>query len=178
MKKLSALLICACMLVACGDNSISHDYTEKKKYDIENAVDGKYTVVYTQTSAIPDDRLDIKIKKDDDVIFTFRTDAKGQYKLPEKVAYLFDYNGEKVYYVQNYKQENSGITESEPFCWISRCSDNDCVSMDINSENEELRKTSEFLRENITEQEIVDIFNKCGYDDTYILEMYRYFEKE
>lgn len=178
MKKLSALLICTLMLTSCGDSGISHDYIEKKKYDIENAVDGKYTVVYTQTSAIPDDRLDIKIKKDDDIIFTFQTDAKGQYKLPEKVAYLFDHDGEKVYYVQNYPQESSGVKESEPFCWLSLCSDNGCISVDINSEHEELRKTSEFLRENITEQEISDIFSKCGYDDTYILDIYEYSEKD
>ncbi|MDE5556536.1 MAG: hypothetical protein K2J32_02405 [Ruminococcus sp.] len=181
MKKLSALLICVYTLVSCSDNSVSHDYIEKKKYDIENAVDGKYTVIYTQTSTIPDDLLDIKIKKDDDVIFTFRTDKKGQYKLPEKVAYLFNYDGEKVYYVQNYKQETSGMTEIEPFCWLSRCFDDDCVSINISDSDsayEKLRKTSEFLHENITEQEIIDIFDKCGYDDQYILEIYRYSGKD
>ena len=193
MKKLSVLLICACTLVSCGNSDISHDYIEKKKYDIENAVDGRYTVIYTQTSAIPDDLLDIKVKKDDDVVFTFRTDAKGQYQLPEKVAYLFDYDGEKIYYVQNYTRESVGMTEYEPFCWLScsnekRCFDfnnnpkhvaMDYVSINISDSDseykqEELVYVSEFLQGNITEQEIVDIFDKCGYDDTYILEIYNY----
>lgn len=100
MKKLFTSLICMFMLTSCGNGDMSHNSIEKNKYDIENSVDGKYTVVYTQTSAIPDDLLDIKIKKDNDVIFTFGTDAKGKYRLPEKVAYLFDYDGEKVYYIQ------------------------------------------------------------------------------
>lgn len=197
MKKLSVLLIYACTLVSCGSSGISHDYIEKKKYDIENAVDGKYTVIYTETSALPDDLLDIKIKKDDDVIFTFGTDVKGQYKLPEKVAYLFDYDGEKIYYVQNYTRESVGMTKYEPFCWLScsnekRCFDfnnnpkhvaMDYVSINISDfdseyEQEELVYVSEFLRENITEQEIVDIFDNVEYDDTYILEIYRYSEKD
>ncbi|MDE5569251.1 MAG: hypothetical protein K2J47_06655 [Ruminococcus sp.] len=193
MKKLSVLLICVCTLVSCGNGGISHNSIEKKKYDIENAVDGKYTVVYTETSALLDDLLDIKIKKDDDVIFTFGTDVKGQYKLPEKVAYLFDYDGEKIYYVQNYTRESVGMTKYEPFCWLScsnekRCFDfnnnpkhvaMDYVSINISDsdseyEQEELVYVSEFLQENITEQGIVDIFDKCGYDSTYILEIYNY----
>ena len=176
MKKLSALLICVCTLVSCGDNVTSHDYIEKKKYNIENVVDGKYTVVYTQTSAIPDDWLDIKVKKDDDIIFTFRTDAKGQYRLPEKVACLFDYDGEKVYYIQNYPRK-----DDKPFCWLSRCFDDDPVSIDISDSDsehnqKELSYISEFLQENISEQDIIDIFDKCGYDDQYILEIYRFKE--
>ncbi|MDE6520621.1 MAG: hypothetical protein K2K91_09265 [Ruminococcus sp.] len=197
MKKLSALLICACMLVSCGNDGIIYNTIEKKKYDIENAVDGKYTVVYTETPALPDDLLDIKIKKDDDVIFTFGTDVKGKYKLPEKVAYLFDYDGEKIYYVQNYTRESVGMTKYEPFCWLScsnekRCFDfnnnpkhvaMDYVSINISDsdseyEQEELAYISEFLQENITEQEIADIFDKCGYDDTYILEIYKYSKKD
>ncbi|MDE5861670.1 MAG: hypothetical protein K2H28_05685 [Ruminococcus sp.] len=178
MKKLSVLLIFVCTLVSCSNNVTSHDSIEKKKYDIENAVDGKYTVIYTETSAIPDDWLDIKVKKDDDIIFTFRTDAKGQYRLPEKVAYLFDYNGEKVYYIQNYPRE-----EDKPSCWLSRCFDNDPVSIDISDYNlehnqEKLSYTSEFLQENILEQEIIDIFDKCGYDNQYILDIYRYSGKD
>lgn len=181
------------MLVSCGNDGIIYNTIEKKKYDIENAVDGKYTVVYTETPALPDDLLDIKIKKDDDVIFTFGTDVKGQYKLPEKVAYLFNYDGEKIYYVQNYTRESVGMTKYKPFCWLScsnekRCFDfnnnpkhvaMDYVSINISDsdseyEQEELVYISEFLQENITEQEIVDIFDKCGYDDTYILEIYNY----
>ena len=178
MKKLSALLICMCTIVSCGNNITNHDSIEKKKYYIENSVDGKYTVLYTETSAIPDNLLYIKIKKDDDIIFTFRTDAKGQYRLPEKVACLFDYDGEKVYYIQNHPRE-----EDKPFCWLSRCFDDAPVSIDISDSDsehkqEELSYISEFLQENISEQEIIDIFDKCGYDNQYILDIYRYSGKD
>ncbi|MDE6539222.1 MAG: hypothetical protein K2K66_03435 [Ruminococcus sp.] len=73
------------------------------------------------------------------------------------------------------------MTEIEPFCWLSRCFDDDCVSINISDSDsayEKLRKTSEFLHENITEQEIIDIFDKCGYDDQYIIEIYRYSGKD
>lgn len=197
MKKLFTSLICMFMLTSCGNGDMSHNSIEKNKYDIENSVDGKYTVVYTQTSAIPDDLLDIKIKKDNDVIFTFGTDAKGKYRLPEKVAYLFDYDGEKVYYIQNYTPEPVGMTEYEPRCWLSCSNEKRCfdfndkpkhVAMnhvginisdsDSEYQQEELAYISEFLHENITEQEITDIFNRCGYDAKYILEIYNYAEKE
>lgn len=179
------------MLISCSDNSTSHDYIEKKKYDIENAVDGKYTVIYTQTSAIPDDLLNIEIKKDDDVIFKFGTDAKGQYKLPEKVAYLFNYDGGDVYYVQNHTGLLMNGTEYDPLCFVvcdgenvpdfmdndnSICINNIDNSFTGNPESwsKKFESASEFLRENITEQEITDIFDKCGYDDKYILEVYNY----
>ena len=168
MKKLIISIICLFTLTSCGNNVTNHDSIEKKKYNIENSVDGKYTVIYTETSAIPDNLLDIKVKKDDDVIFTFRTDAKGQYRLPEKIACLFDYDGEKVYYIQNYPRE-----EDKPSCWLS-CS-NEKRRFNFNDNPEDV---AEFLQENISEQEIIDIFDKCGYDNQYILDIYRYSGKD
>lgn len=180
------------MLTSCGEANMDNVPIEKKKYNIENAVDGIYNVVYTQTSAIPDDLLNINVKKDNDIIFKFRTDAKGQYRLPEKIAYLFDYDGEKVYYVQNYTQEPFGMTEFEPLCWLSCSNEKRCfefnnnpaayyVSINVNDseyQQENLIYISEFLKKNITEQEITDIFDRCGYDDKYILDIYNYAEKK
>lgn len=173
-------------------------------YEIENTVDGKYTVTYQLRTGFPDTAVDVEIKKSDDVIYKYDTDWKGTTNieyisvwnktetLPEKIVYLFEYNGGDVYYVQNNTPLSTGrVTSYKPMCKIvydgenvPNCMGYDnylCIDMDtFNAEykQETIRKTAGFLHENISEQEIIDIFNKCGYDDKYILDIYRYFGKD
>lgn len=217
MKKLSALLICLFMLTSCGKAEIilgatetfleeymSHTDYPVVTYEIENIVDGKYTVVYKLRTGFPDMNVDVEVKKSDNVIYKDSTDWKGTIDipedtstwnnsetLPEKIVYLFEYDGGDVYYIQNNTLLPYGSHVCKPICKIVYDGENvpDCmgyhnslwVKMDnhyTEYQQEEIRKTSEFLHENITEQEIIDIFDKCGYDDKYILEIYRYSGKD
>ncbi len=214
MKKLSALLICLFTLTSCGVTEYFLEATESflekspdypvVTYEIENIVDGKYTVVYQLRTGFPDTLVDVEVKKSDDVIYKYGTDWDGttsipedtsswnkSTSLPEKVVYLFGYDGEDVYYVQN----NTGLlmngTAYDPLCFVvydgenvPDFMDNDnsiCINSidnsgigNLESWSKEFKSASEFLRENITEQEIIDIFDKCGYDDQYIFEIYNY----
>lgn len=54
----------------------------------------------------------------------------------------------------------------------------DFTQADEQLRQEQLEDISDFLHDNITEQEITDIFYKCGYDDKYILEIYGYSGKD
>lgn len=201
MKKLSALLICLFILTSCEYEEYFPDYPVVK-YEIENSVDGKYTIVYQLRTGFPDTAVDVEVKKSDNTIYKYGTDWNGTtiipentsdwnkcVSLPEKVVYLFEYNGGDIYYVQNNTPSSYGSNVYGPSCKIVYDGENvpdfmDCynyISINMNNDErrqEKLKNTSEFLRENITEQEITDIFDKCGYDDTYIFEIYRYSGKD
>lgn len=220
MKKLLVSLICLLMLTSCGELESffeaaesfleeNEDFLESPDYpvvtyNIENAADGEYTVVYQLRTGFPDTVVDVEVKKSDDVIYAYSMDWNGTTSipedtsdwnkctsLPEKIVYLFEYDGGDVYYIQN----NTGLlmngTPYDPLCDIVYDGENVpdfmdnnnsiCISSIDNSgagNPESWSKTfeaaSEFLQENITEQEIVDIFDSCGYDDEYIFEIYNY----
>lgn len=201
MKKLSALPICLFMLTSCGKAEIilgametfleeymSHTDYPVVTYEIENIVDGKYTVVYKLRTGFPDTIVDVKVKKSDNVIYKYNSDWKGTIDiledtstwnnsetLPEKIVYLFEYDGGDVYYIQN----NTPLSHYQNFTYKPICRivyDGENVPDFMNTHQEKTKKTAEFLHENITEQEIIDIFDKCGYDDQYILEIYRFKE--
>ncbi|MDE6502620.1 MAG: hypothetical protein K2L10_11090 [Ruminococcus sp.] len=208
MKKLSALIICLFMLTSCGAIKMVLDFIEEAHtdypvitYEIENTVDGKYTVTYQLRTGFPDTAVDVEIKKSDDVIYKYDTDWKGTTNienisvwnktetLPEKIVYLCEYDGGDVYYVQNNTPLPYGSNISKPMCKIVYDGENIpdfmgydnslCISeYKLAHQQETIRKTAEFLQENISKQEIIDIFNKCGYDDKYILDIYRYSGKD
>lgn len=186
MKKLSALLICLFMLVSCEYEEYFPDYPVVT-YEIQNSNDEKYNIQYQLRTGFPDTAVDVKVKKSDDVIYEYSTDWKETttipentsdwnkcVSLPEKVAYLFDYDGGEVYYIQNNTSLPYGTHIYNPSCKIIYDGEN--IPDFMNTYTDKDVKTADFLRENITEQEIIDIFGKCGYDDTYILEMYRFKE--
>lgn len=171
MKKLSALLICACMLVSCGSNAKVEDYgygkisVSEESYEIDGCT-------FDYKLYIGCERNDFEgiLKKDSEVICEYSAVGfVGNY--PEKVVNLFD----SVYYIENREVENY-----ETLFYIAKDGTMypDFVQADEQAEQEQLEYISEFLRENITEQEIADIFSKCGYDDTYILDIYGYSEKD
>ena len=193
------------MILETTENFLEEAYTDYPviTYEIENIVDGKYTVVYQLRTGFPDTLVDIEIKKSDDIIYKYGTDWKDSTNigdisywntndvLPEKIVYLFEYDGGDVYYIQNNTPSSYGMTiVFKPICKIVYDGENvpDCmyhnslwVEMDnpyTEHEQETIRKTAGFLHENISEQEIIDIFDKCGYDDQYILEIYRYSGKD
>lgn len=161
-------------------------------YEIENAVDGVYNVSWQNSTGFPDTKLNVEIKKGDKIIHKYGCDDKGNKSRPEKVVHLFEYDGGDVYYIQNYTPEPYGSNVSKPLCFVIYDSenildfmDNDnsiCINNIDNINNagnpdyrdEKFKTASEFLQENITEQEIVDIFYKYGYDDQYIFKIYNY----
>ncbi|MBO5163736.1 MAG: hypothetical protein J6B75_04745 [Ruminococcus sp.] len=214
MKKLLVSLICLLTLTSCGETKAFLDAAESfleenedlfesypvVTYDIENAVDGNYTVVYQLRTGFPDTNVDVEIKKSDDVIYAYSMDWNGTTNipedtsdwndctsLPEKIVYLFDYDGGDVYYVQNNAGLMTNGTPYDPICQIVYDGENVpdfmnsnnsiCINnIDNNSDSwrEKFEAASEVLQENITEQEIVDIFDNCGYDDKYMFEIYNY----
>lgn len=204
MKKLFALLICMMMLSSCGVTEsfleATESFLEENKdpdypvvtYEIENAVDGVYNVSWQNSTGFPDTKLNVEIKKGDKIIHKYGCDDKGNKSCPEKVVHLFEYDGGDVYYIQNYTPEPYGSNVSKPLCFVIYDSenildfmDNDnsiCINNIDNINNagnpdyrdEKFKTASEFLQENITEQEIVDIFYKYGYDDQYIFKIYNY----
>lgn len=206
MKKLSALLICMLMLTSCGtaesfleaaeyflEEFESPDYPVVT-YEIENAADGVYNVAWQNSTGFPDMELNVEIKKDGRVIYKYCCDDKGDKSRPEKAVHLFEYDGGDIYYVQNNTPPPYGSNISEPLCFVvydggnvpdfmnnnnSICINNINNSGIGNPESwsKKFESASEFLHENITEQEIADIFEKCGYDDAYILEIYGYCAK-
>lgn len=161
-------------------------------YEIENAVDGVYNVSWQNSTGFPDTKLNVEIKKGDKIIHKYGCDDKGNKSRPEKVVHLFEYDDGDVYYIQNYTPEPYGSNVSKPLCFVIYDSenildfmDNDnsiCINNIDNINNagnpdyrdEKFKTASEFLQENITEQEIVDIFYKYGYDDQYIFKIYNY----
>ncbi|MDE6796810.1 MAG: hypothetical protein K2J36_02185 [Ruminococcus sp.] len=199
------------MLTSCGKIEMILETTEKfleethtdypvVTYEIENIVDGKYTVVYKLRTGFPDMNVDVEIQKSYDVIYKYSSDWDGPINipedisvwntcvtLPEKIVYLFEYDGGDVYYIQNNILLPYGNRISKPMCKIVYDGENvpDCMGnhndlwVDLNTpytehERETIRKTAGFLHENISEQEIIDIFDKCEYDNHYILDIYRY----
>lgn len=204
MKKLFALLICMMMLSSCGVTEsfleATESFLEENKdpdypvvtYEIENAVDGVYNVSWQNSTGFPDTKLNVEIKKGDKIIHKYGCDDKGNKSRPEKVVHLFEYDDGDVYYIQNYTPEPYGSNVSKPLCFVIYDSenildfmDNDnsiCINNIDNINNagnpdyrdEKFKTASEFLQENITEQEIVDIFYKYGYDDQYIFKIYNY----
>lgn len=197
MKKLSTLLIYLLMFTSCGTTESFFESTDYPvvTYEIENSVDGVYNVTWQNSTGFPDTILNVEVKKDDKVIYKYVCDEKGNQSRPEKVVHLFEYDGGDVYYIQNNTPSPYGSGVSKPLCFVVYDSENVPDFMDNNNSicinnidnsgigNPELwsktfESASEFLRENITEQEIVDIFDKYGYDNTYILKIYNYSEKE
>ena len=189
MKKLFASLICLFMLTDCETNEYPVE-----SYEISNIVDGIYNVEYQEHTGFPDQSVDIKIRKSNNIISKYSTKLKYNYMYPDKILYLFEYENGNFYYMEGRSSESY-----EPFCYIIYDGDNvklyDLMSwkymLQINIddyydkegnideyEHEKLNGISEILQENITEQEIKDIFKRCGYDDKYILEIYGYSGKD
>lgn len=167
MKKLSILLICLLMLVSCNNKAVTQDYGKIYESEESYEIDG---CVFDYTSYIGCARNDFEgvLKKDGDIICEYKASGYvGNY--PEKAVNLFD----NIYYIENRAVENR-----ETLFYIAKDGKiyPDFMQSDETSKREQLEYISDFLRENITEQEIIDIFGKCGYDDTYILEIYRFKE--
>ncbi|MDE7364090.1 MAG: hypothetical protein K2N27_04270 [Ruminococcus sp.] len=162
MKKLSILLICACTLVSCDTGTV---YISEKSYEIDGC-----TFDYKEYTGCERNDFEGVLKKDNEVICEYS--ALGyEENYPAKVVNLFD----STYYVENHKVE-----DKETAFYIAKDGTMypDFVQTDEQVRQEQLEYISDFLRENITEQEIADIFDKCGYDNTYILEIYGYSEKD
>lgn len=164
-------------------------------YEIENAVDGIYNVSWQNSTGFPDTELNVEIKKGDKIIHKYGCDDKGNKSRPEKVVHLFEYDSGDIFYIQNYTGSLMNGTEYAPLCNIIYDGENILDFMDNNNSicinnidnsgignpeswSKKFEAASKFLQENITEQETIDIFDKCGYDSTYILEIYNYSEKD
>ena len=72
--------------------------------------------------------------------------------------------------------ENREVEDKENLFYIAKDGTMypDFTQADEQLRQEQLEDISDFLQENITEQEIADIFDKCEYDDKYIFEIYNY----
>lgn len=167
MKKLSALLICLLMLVSCNNKAVTQDYGKISVSEESYEIDG---CIFDYKKYIGCERNDFEgvLKKDNNIICEYKADGYV-WNYPEKAVNLFD----DVYYIENRTVENM-----ETLFYIAKDGKiyPDFMQSDENSRQEQLEYISDFLRENITEQEIIDIFGKCGYDDMHILEMYRFNE--
>lgn len=169
-----------------------------ESYEVSNVVDGIYTVEYQERTGFPDQNVDIKIRKSNNIISKYNTKLKYDYQYPDKILYLFEYENGDFYYIEG-RSGGLPTKSDEPFCCIVYDGDNDKLhalmegnyKFQVNIDayydkdgnideywHEKLNDISEILQENITEQEIIDIFNRCEYDSTYILEIYNYTEKE
>lgn len=173
MKKLfSVLMICTSALVSCNNAEVVQDYgkisVSEKSYDIDGCT-------FDYKLYIGCERNDIEgiLKKDNEVICEYSASGYvGNY--PEKVVNLFD----GVYYVENREVEGK-----ETVFYIAKDGTiypdfTDFTQVDERTRQRQLEYISDFLHDNITEQEIADIFEKCGYDDSYILKIYKYSEKD
>ncbi len=165
MKKLFlVLMICMSALVSCGYNT-GKVYVSEESYDIDGC-----TFDYKHYTGCVRNDIEGALKKGNEVICEYSADGfVGNY--PEKVINLFD----SVYYV-----ENREVEDKETLFYIAKDGTMypDFVQTDEQAKQEQLEYISDFLHDNITEREIADIFDRCGYDDKYILEIYKYSEKD
>lgn len=162
MKKLSVLLICACTLVSCGTGKV---HVSERSYEIDGC-----TFDYKHYTGCERSDFEGVLKNDNEVICEYNACGYNE-NFPKKVVKLFD----GTYYVENYEAEGK---ETTFYIAKDKTMYPDFILADEQAKQEQLEYISDFLRENITEQEIADIFDKCGYDDTYILEIYNYSEKD
>lgn len=171
--------MCMLMLASCEKTEYPVE-----SYEVSNIVDGIYTVEYQERTGFPDQNVDIKIRKSNNIISKYTTELKQDYMYPDKILYLFEYENGDFYYMEG-RSRNSG----NPFCCIVYDGENaklyDLMSwkymLQINIDeyrHEKLNDISEILQKNITEQKIKDVFSRCGYDDKYIFEIYNYTEKK
>lgn len=184
LSKLFLPFICLCFLASCEKTEYPAE-----SYEINNPVDGIYIVEYQEQTGFPDPEVNVEVKKSGRTILEYGSEYESQ-NLPEKITYLFEYKNGDFYYIENRTNEYAG-QKSEPLCFIAYDGNNEDIrnlmgndyrmQANINAYSnmseywqEELNSISDLLRENVTEQEIKDIFNKCGYDSTYILEIYNY----
>lgn len=199
MKKIFALLICLSMLTACEyDEYFESSEYPVENYEISNAVDGIYIVEYQERTGFPDQSVDIKIRKSNNIISEYSTKLKYDYQYPDKILYLFEYENGDFYYTEG-RSGGYSTKSGEPFCCIVYDGDNDKLydlmswkyRLQVNIDayydeednideywQEKLNGISEILQKNITEQEIIDVFDRCEYDSTYILEIYNYYKGE
>lgn len=184
LSKLILPFFCLCFLTSCENTEYPVE-----SYKIQNPVDGEYAVEYQEQTGFPDTGLKVEIKKSDRTIHEYSSDF-GYDHLPEKITCLFEYEGGDFYYIEN-RTVGHDDSESEPLCYIAYDGNNEDISdimgynyrLQINIDaiydlteywQDKLNSISDLLQKNITEQEIKDIFNNCGYDSTCILEIYNY----
>lgn len=184
VSKVFLPFICLCFLTSCENTEYPVE-----SYEIQNPVDGEYAVEYQEQTGFPDTGLKVEIKKSDRTILEYSSDF-GYDRLPEKITYLFEYEGGDFYYIEN-RSVGHDDSESEPLCYIAYDGYNEEIRdillygnrSQINIDaiynmteytQDKLSDLSDLLRKNITEQEIIDIFNNCGYDSTCILDLYNY----
>ena len=184
ISKLFLPFICLCFLTSCENTELPVE-----SFEIQNPVDGIYIVEYQEQIGFPDNGIEVKVKKSDRTIFDYRSDYNLEY-LPEKITHLFEYEGGDFYYIENRTIEYDNL-KSKPLCYIAYDGYNENISdimghdyrLQINFDaiynmteytQDELNALSDLLQKNITEQEIKDIFNNCGYDSACILEIYNY----
>ena len=158
-------MICMSALVSCNNAEVVEDYgkiyVSEESYDINGC-----TFDYKRYIGCVRNDFEGVLKKDNEVICEYRASGYvGNY--PEKVVNLFD----GVYYVENREVEGK-----ETVFYIAK---DGTIYPDFTQVDEQIRQgqleyISDFLHDNITEQKIADIFDKCRYDDKYILEIYNY----
>ncbi len=173
MKKLFlVLMICMSALVSCSNTEtkeVNEDYGKISVSEESYEIDG-CTFDYKMYIGCERNDFEGALKKDNEVICEYSASGYvGNY--PAKVVNLFD----GVYYV-----ENREVEDKETLFYIAKDGTMypDFTQADEQLRQDQLENISDFLQENITEQKIADIFDKCGYDDQYILEIYRYSGKD
>lgn len=145
----------------------------KNEMTITNENGEEYTIQYTVKPGFPDKNTRIEIYHENKKISEFETQYDSRH-MPKEIAFLF--NAESCSYYFMSSSESDYILES--------CTDGIGSKLEFrvfrigkminltNSEKEKHLEWSEILHKNISESELIEKFEMCGYDYDAIIKLY------
>lgn len=159
------------LLIAC-----TREYRPTESYTLTNNLNENYIVEYTEKSGFPDTFVDIVIYNSEKKIADY---SPGDYKdietlKPQKIIFLCNTDDYELYYIGNENIDDILINGENDLGFNNNKANIHTKFIDYARETQEDRyfKLAEDLKNYYTKPQLIDKFEKCGYDYTAVMYLY------
>ena len=184
-KKCAVLLLVLFCVCLCGCSALAELYEaqrseaadyESGSIDATNPLGEKYTVEYHETGGFPSHGMTVKIYRSVFLISDYSTKFAHS-NIPNQIMYLFNDRGKYYYYVAaNYWYDSyygSGKTNFfRAKIVIHDTNNNETSNITLDPTSEICVSLSKTLRKNIKRDELIKMFDKCGFNYDKIISVY------
>lgn len=180
-KKCAMLLLVLFCICLCGCSALAELYEaqrsesadyESGSIEVTNSHGEKYTVEYYERGGFPSHRMTVKIYQTNVLISNFSTRYRHG-NIPNQIMYLFNDGGKDYYYVAaNYYHDSGKANSFWDMIVIRDFWGNERSDIALDPSLEACVSLSKTLRKNIKRDELIGMFNKCGFNYNKIISVY------
>ncbi len=166
---LSVLIISITVFCSCAERERPEPF---KTYTVTNKLNESYMIECTDNGGFPDPCVlfDISINNNE-LIFNYEMENKDEH-YPKEIVYLFNNGSDQYYYISSNVSSFVAINykKNSIFFHKSIFSIGDLKGSAI--DDPDYIALSKQLRDHLTRQELIEMFDTCGYDNKSIIELY------